>query len=105
MIAKKECVVSRASTSVLIVVVGIVVKGVVGKRGVCFKGGETSNERAEKEESRQSSQSILSGSPSAAGVAVLLRCVGCVALRVVALTIGPVVVERNGTAGWQVNEI
>lgn len=30
------------------VVVGIVVKGVVGKRGVCFKGGETSNERAEK---------------------------------------------------------
>lgn len=30
------------------VVVGIVVKGVVGKRGVCFKGGETSTKRAEK---------------------------------------------------------
>lgn len=30
------------------VVVGIVVKGVVGNRGVCFKGGEASDERAEK---------------------------------------------------------
>lgn len=58
----------------------------------------------------QVSQSMLRGNPWAAGLAVLvLRCVasvGSVALRCVALTIGQSSwKERNGTAGWQVNEI
>lgn len=47
--------------------------------------GEEKDRGRWSEESRQSSRSILSGNPSAAG---LLRCVASVALRCVALTIG-----------------
>lgn len=57
---------------------------------------EEKNRGRWSEQSRQSSQSMLSGNPSAAGLAVVLRCVACVALRCVALTIGQS--SRNGTA-------